>query len=170
MDALAPSSREARPETGTVSTPPSLPGKTTTRTATTATTTSRQEKPLPPPSGESENGTRGRPANAILLDDLHAYDTVNEKWTEVLSSLAPLPTKGHHGFDLPLPSSETEEEQSQSLNLSAVPYLICFGGTSQYSSTKTDQMSFCKVESAAGEGVGSVHARWRRSSGRSRAR
>ena len=118
------------------------------------------EKPLPSHHPEKVETVHeeGRP-NAILLDDLHAYDTVNEKWTEVLSSLAPLPTKGHTMVSIYAtpPSSETEEEQSQSLNLSAVPYLICFGGTSQYSSTKTDQMSFCKVESALqGEGVWEV--------------
>lgn len=105
----------------------------------------------PPPSRVNTISVEGRP-NAILLDDLHAYDTTTQKWTQVLSSLSPLPTKCHTMVCVAAtpPRSDAADDQSQALEQTAAPYLVCFGGTSQYSSSMTDQMSFCRVDRALG--------------------
>ena len=72
----------------------------------------------------------GRP-NAILLDDLHFFDTTKNTWKCVMSSLSPLPTKSHtmvciFATDL---KSKGGDEQGQAQQQTAIPYLVTFGGS-----------------------------------------
>ena len=86
-------------------------------------------------------------ANAILLDDLHAYD-IDREMDSVLSSLSPLPTKSHTMVAiLATPPRRNDDEAGvKDIQLVTMPYLVCFGA-SQYS-TMTNQMCFCPIISA----------------------